>query len=96
MICASDWIIGLLLGVSSFVFTLSVLGYLRSGVRAMRLLAEGLSIHIAFTVLVLAVAYGTDWLESVDCVIVISIDAVVFVGAAVIGFVGGRIGARPS
>lgn len=96
MICASDWIIGLLLGVSAFVFVLSIIGYRRSGVQAMRLMAEGLAMHIAFTVLVLIVVYWTDWLERVNCIIVISADAAVFACAIVIGIIGGRFGARSS
>lgn len=96
MLCPADTFIGLLLGASTFLFVLSVLGYRRSGIRTLILLSEGLAIHIAFTTSILAVAYATDWLVGVNCFMLVMVDAAVLAGAVVLGYLGGRSGAGSS
>lgn len=96
MFCPADTFIGLLLGLSVFLLTLSVLGYRRSGVRTLLLLSEGLAVHVAFTVLLVAVAHLTELLVEVECVYLVVADAVVLVGVMVLGYLGGRFGVGSS
>lgn len=79
-----------------FLLALSVFGYKRSGVRALLFLSGGLSTYIAFTVLLLIVANTTDWLSGVECVVLVSVDAAVLIGAVVLSYLGGRYGAGSS
>lgn len=84
------------MGVSAFLLVLSLLSYRRSGVRSMLLLSEGLSVHVIFTVLLLSVAYATDWFEDVDGVLIVVVDVVVLAAVIALGHFGGRPGAGPS
>jgi hypothetical protein len=62
----------------------------------MRLLSEGLSVHVVVTVLLIALAYATEWLDSVDGTLLVVVDAIILLSAIVLGHFGGRPGARPS
>jgi hypothetical protein len=96
MVSTTDTAMGILLGVSAFLLVLSLVSYRRSGVRSMLLLSEGLSVHVAFTVLLVSVAYATDWFEKVDGVLIVVVDAIVLAAVIVLGHFGGRPGAGPS
>ncbi|MGD9962723.1 MAG: hypothetical protein AB7S97_02325 [Thermoplasmata archaeon] len=93
---AIDTALGLLLGVSAFLLALSLISYRRSGVCSMRLLSEGLSIHVAFTVMLILAGYATDWLEKLDGTLMVVVDAVILLSMIVLGRFGGRTGARSS
>jgi len=96
MASTTDLVMGLLLGVSTFLLVLSFISYRRSGVCSMRLLSEGLSVHVVFTLLLIIVAYSTDWLEGVDGPLVVVVDAVVLLAVIFLGYSGGRHGSRSS
>jgi len=96
MVSTVDMALGLLLGASAFLLVLSLLSYLRSGVCSMRLLSEGLTIHFAFTALLIGAGYATDWLERVDGPTLVVVDAVVLSAVVVLGRFGGKPGAGPS
>ena len=83
------------MGVAAFLLVLSLVSYRRSGVRSMLLLSEGLSIYVIFTVLLISVAYATDWLERVDGMLIVIADAVVLGAVLVLGHFGGRPSAGP-
>ena len=91
-----DAIMGLLLGVSAFLLALAILSYRRSGVCSMLLLAEGLTVHVVLTALLIAISYATDWLENVGGLAVVTVDVIVLVAVVVLGGFGGKTGARPS
>ncbi len=91
-----DLVMGLLLGVSAFLLFLSFVSYRRSGVCSMRMLSEGLSVHVAFTSVLVVVAYVTDWLESVDGPLVVLVDVIVLAAVILLSFSGGRRGAGAS
>jgi hypothetical protein len=96
MVSAADTSLGLLLGISAFLLVLSLVSYRRSGLRSMRLLSEGLSVHVLVTVILIALAYSTDWLDSVDGTLMVVVDAIILLSVIVLGHFGGRPGARPS
>jgi hypothetical protein len=91
-----DAVMGLLLGVSAFLLALAILSYRRSGVYSMLLLTEGLSVHVVFTAILIAISYVTDWLENVGGLAVVIIDVIVLVAVVALGGFGGKTGARPS
>lgn len=84
------------MGISAFLLALSLLAYMRSGVRGMLLLSEGLGLHIALTVALLVSAYVTDWLDNADGWILVLADVIVFASVVLLGFFGGRGFAGPS
>ncbi len=96
MVSAIDTALGLLLGASAFLLVLSLVSYRRSGLCPMRVLSEGLSLHVAFTAFLISAAYATDWLERVDGTVLVVVDVVVLLAVIALGGFGGRIGARPS
>lgn len=96
MVSTIDTALGLLLGISAFLLVLSLVSYRRSGVCSMRLLSEGLSIHVAFTTMLVCVGYATDWLEKVDGTLMVVIDAVILLAVIALARFGGRPGVRPS
>jgi hypothetical protein len=96
MVSTIDTALGLLLGVSAFLLVLSFVSYRRSGVCSLALLSEGLSVHIVFTALLISVAYATDWLDRVDGMLLVVVDAVVLLAVILLGHLGGRPGARTS
>ncbi|MDQ1372236.1 MAG: hypothetical protein QG582_1152 [Candidatus Thermoplasmatota archaeon] len=96
MVFAIDTVLGLLLGVSAFLLVLSLASYRRSGVCSMRLLSEGLFIHVAFTSLIICAGYATDWLAEVDGTLMVVVDAVVLLAVIALARFGGTHGARPS
>jgi hypothetical protein len=91
---ALDAAMGIMLGVSIFVFVLSFLAYRRSGIRATLLLPEGLALHIAFTVLIIVTAHITDWYAEVDGLPIVVADAILLVAVLSLGFFGGMSRAR--
>lgn len=90
MVSSVDTVIGLLLGISAFLFLLSFVAYRRSGVRRMLLLSEGLIIHISFSVIVIISSYATDWLENVEVTTLAIADIAILAAVLVLGIVGGR------
>lgn len=96
MVSVNDAALGLLLGASAFLLVLSLVSYRRSGVHSMRLLSEGLSVHIAFTAVLICAAYATDWLDKADGTLLVVVDAVILLAVVALGRFGGRPGARPS
>jgi len=96
MVALPDAALGLLLGISAFLLALSLSAYMRSGVRGMLLLSEGLGVHIALTVALLVAAYVTDWLDTADGWILVLADVIVFASVVLLGFFGGRGCAGPS
>jgi len=85
-----DTVLGLFLGVSAFLLVLSVMSYRRSGVRQLLLMSGALAAHIVLTMAILALASTTDWLDEVDAIIVVVVDAAVLLAAILVGLVGGR------
>jgi hypothetical protein len=88
-----DAIMGILLGISAFVFSISYLAYRRSGVRGPLLLLEGLVLHMAVSVFIIVAAHVTDWFANVDGVPVVMADAILLGAVLALGFLGGRSGA---
>lgn len=77
------------------MLVLSVMSYRRSGVRPLLLMSGALAAHIVLTMSILALAYTTEWLDEVDAIIVVVVDAAVLVAAILVGLVGGRRIAGP-
>ena len=90
MVSSVDTAIGLLLGISVFLFLLSLIAYRRSGVRRMLLLSEGLIVHISFSVVLVFSSYATDWLENVDATALVIADIAVLAAVLFLGVFGGR------
>ncbi len=90
MVSSVDTVLGLLLGISVFLFLLSSIAYRRSGVRRMLLLSEGLIVHISFSVIVIASSYATDWLENVESTALVVADIAVLAAVLFLGLIGGR------
>lgn len=84
------------MGVSAFLLVLSLVSYRRSGVRSMRFLSEGLSVHVTFTTLLILIAYATDWFDRVDGKLIVVVDVIVLAAVILLGHFGGRPGAGPS
>ena len=96
MVSTIDIVMGLLLGISCFLLVLSLVSYRRSGVCSMRLLSEGLSVHVVLTILLICAAYATDWFDRVDGTMIVIVDAIVLAAVISLGHFGGKIGAEPS
>ena len=96
MVPMIDVAMGLLLGVSCFMLVLSLVSYRRSGVCSMRLLFEGLSVHVAFTTVLICAAYATEWFDRVDGITIVVVDAIVLAAVVFLGHFGGRTGAGSS
>lgn len=96
MVAPLDTALGMLLGISAFLLALSLASYRRSGVRTLELVSVGLSAHLSLTVAILVLAYATDWLDSIDGLVLIVLDAAVLAAVLLIGLMGGRLRARPS
>jgi|GEM_PF-6827869 len=96
MVSMIDIAMGLLLGVSCFLLVLSLVSYRRSGVWSMRLLSEGLSVHVAITTLLICAAYATEWFDRVDGTMIVVVDAIILAAVVFLGHFGGRTGAGPS
>lgn len=90
MVSSVDTVIGLLLGISAFLFLLSSIAYRRSGVRRMLMLSEGLIFHIAFSVIIIVSSYATDWLENVESTALVVADIAVLAAVLFLGLIGGR------
>ena len=62
----------------------------------MRLLFEGLSVHVAFTTVLICAAYATEWFDRVDGITIVVVDAIVLAAVVFLGHFGGRTGAGSS
>ena len=88
-----DAIMGIMLGISAFVFWITYLAYQRSGIREAILLLEGLVVYMAISVFIIVIAHVTDWLVRTNNELVVLADAVLLGAVLLLGFLGGRSGA---
>ncbi|HIH01442.1 TPA: hypothetical protein HA259_05105 [Thermoplasmata archaeon] len=91
-----DVALGVLLGVSSFLLALALVSQRRSGLLSLLLVSVGLSVHIAFTVTILAMGHYSEMLSDIDGYLLLALDFLVLLAALLIGLVGGKAIAGPS
>jgi hypothetical protein len=96
MIAIVDILLGILMGASLFLLTLSLMSYRRSGMFSVLLVSVGLTIHSVLTLSILIAGHTTDMLANVDGVQIVGLDISVLIAALLLGVLGGKAFARPS